>query len=148
MTVGALAYLTQGAELEQAIVDLSRAGLADEAIAAQLTQQGYRSPLRAYVLPSTVQVIRRRHGVFHERSQSHPRHVPGYLSVAQVAVALDVSPHWIYDRIYNGTIQVTKDAKRSAFLFPDTQATLEQFQALKAGQRGTITFDTPTCHLD
>ena len=148
VTVGALADLTQGAELEQAIVDLSRAGLADEAIAAQLTQQGYRSPLRAYVLPSTVQVIRRRHGVFHERSQSHPRHVPGYLSVAQVAVALDVSPHWIYDRIYNGTIQVTKDAKRSAFLFPDTQATLEQFQALKAGQRGTITFDTPTCHLD
>ncbi len=113
-----------------------------------MTQQGYRAPLRASVLPSTVQVIRRRHGIFQERSQSHPRHLPGLLSVSQLAVVLDVSPHWIYDRIYNGTIQVTKDAARRAFLFPDTRATLEQFQALKAGQCRTSAFDTPTDYLD
>ena len=104
--------------------------------------------MRAYVLPSTVKVIRRRHGVFHEQSHSHPRHLPGFLSVSQLAVAPDVSPHWIYDRIYNGTIQVTKDPQHKVFLFPDVPATLEQFHALKAGRQSTITIDTLQHHLD
>ncbi|MBA2636791.1 MAG: recombinase family protein [Solirubrobacterales bacterium] len=148
VTVGALADLTRSADFEQATVELSLAGVADEEIAEQLTQQGYRSPMRSYVLTSTVKVIRRRHGVFQERSQSHPRHLVDFLSVSQVAVALGVSPHWVYDRIYNGTIQVSKDATCRAYWFPDTPATLEQFKALKAGQRPTITFDPPQCHLD
>lgn len=134
VTVGALADLTQGAALEQAILELSRAGVADEVIAEQLTQQGYRSPMRTYVLPSTVKVIRRRHGMFQERSQSHPRHVPGYLSVSQVAVALDVSPHWIYDRIHNGRIQVTKAVPTNLYLFPDSATTLALLNDLKAGK--------------
>ncbi len=134
VTVGALADLTQGAALEQAILELSSAGVADEVIAEQLTQQGYRSPMRTYVLPSTVKVIRRRHGMFQERRQSHPRHVPGYLSVSQVAVALDVSPHWIYDRIHNGRIQVTKAVPTNLYVFPDSVTTLALLNDLKAGK--------------
>ena len=146
--VGALADLAGGEEMERLIVELSAKGGADEVIAEQLTALGYRSPMRPTVLASTVRTIRLRHRIFQKRSQSHPQRVRGLLSVSRIAEAVGVTPHWIYDRIYNGTIQVSKDPQRKVFLFPDAPATLEQFQALKTGVRRTITFDVPPSHLD
>ena len=146
--VGALADLAGGEEMERLIVELSATGGADEMIAEQLTALGYRSPMRPTVLASTVKTIRLRHRIFQKRSQSHPQRVRGLLSVSRIAEAVGVTPHWIYDRIYNGTIQVSKDPQRKVFLFPDAPATLEQFQALKTGVRRTITFDVPPSHLD
>jgi hypothetical protein len=146
--VGSVADLADAAEMERIILDLSNKGVPDEAIAEQLTTLGHRSPLRMRVLPSTVRTIRLKHRIFHQRSQSHPRRVTGALSVAQIAQAVGVTPHWIYDRIYNGTIQVTKDPQHKVFLFPDVPATLEQFHALKAGRQSTITLDTLQHHLD
>jgi hypothetical protein len=133
--VGALADLTGAVEMERLILERSTSGMTDEAIAAQLTQEGYRSPQRAVVLPSTVQTIRLRHRLFHQRSQSHPRQVAGALTVSQLARRLDVSPHWLYDRIHNRTIAVAKDPATGLYLFPDTPATLERLSALKAGYR-------------
>jgi DNA invertase Pin-like site-specific DNA recombinase len=130
--VGALADLTRAAEFERLVLDLTADGLSDEAIAEHLTQQGHRSPLRQVVLPSTVRTVRLRHRQLRERHQSHPRRVAGQLTVSQLARALDVSPHWLYDRIYKGTIQVTKDPVTRLYLFPDTPATLEHLHALKA----------------
>ena len=146
--VGAVADLAGGQEMERMIVELSTKGVPDEAIAEQLTALGHRSPMRTTVLPSTVKTIRLRHRIFQKRSQSHPRRVRGFLSVSQIAEAVSVTPHWIYDRIYNGTIRVSKDPQRKVFLFPDVPATLEQFQALKLGIHSTITFDRPAPHLD
>jgi DNA invertase Pin-like site-specific DNA recombinase len=130
--VGTLADLTGAAELERLILKLAARGLADEAIAAQATRAGYRSPRRTVVLPSTVRLIRLRRRVLRQPSQSHPRHVAGALTVAQLARRLAVSPHWLYDRIRNGTIAVTKDPATGLYLFPDTPATLEQFTKLTA----------------
>jgi hypothetical protein len=132
--VGALADLTGAADLERLILDLAAAGRTDDAIAADLTRQGYRSPQRRAVLPSTVKIVRLRHGVLRQRSQSHPRRVVGKLTVPQLARTLGVSASWLYDRIYNGTLQVAKDPVTGLYLLPDTPATLEQLQALKAGQ--------------
>jgi len=146
--VGALADLAGGQEMERLIVELSAEGLPDDVIAEQLTARGHRSPMRPTVLPSTVKTIRLRHHIFQKRSQSHPRRVRGFLSVPQIAAAVGVVPHWIYDRIYNGTIQVRKDPQRKVFLFPDAPATLEQIQALKTGALRTITFESPAAHLD
>lgn len=146
--VGALADLTGGQEMERMIVELSANGMTDDVIAEQLTALGHRSPMRPTVLASTVKTIRLKHHIFHTRSQSHPQRVRGILSVSQIAEAVGVTPHWIYDRIYNGTIQVSKDPQCKVFLFPDTPATLEQFQALKTGDRRALTFDTPASHLD
>ncbi len=146
--VGALADLSDGEEMERMIVELSGKGVADEVIAEQLTALGHRSPMRPTVLASTVKTIRLRRQIFQKRSQSHPRRVRGFLSVPQIAEAVGVVPHWIYDRIYNGTIQVNKDPQRKVFLFPDAPATLEQFQALKSGALRTITFECPASHLD
>jgi len=51
-----------------------------------------------------------------------------------------MDPHWIYDRIHNGTIQVNKDPETHLFLFPDEPATLESFRQLRAGQFKTLRF--------
>ncbi len=146
--VGSVADLAGAEEMERLIVELSEQGVRDEAIADHLTTLGHRSPLRMNVLRSTVRTIRLKHRILQKRSQSHPRRVAGYLSVSQIAQAVGVTPHWIYDRIYNGTIQVTKDPQRKVFLFPDVPATLEHFEALKAGRQRSIIFDGPASHLD
>lgn len=140
VTVGAWTDLRDGPAMERIILEQSARGVADEEIAQELTAQGYRSPRGPNVLPSTVRGIRRKHRLFRQRSQSHPRQVDGSLTVSQVARALDLPPHWIYDRIYNGTIQITKDSDHGIFLFPNTPATLDQFQQLKDGTLQSLRF--------
>jgi DNA invertase Pin-like site-specific DNA recombinase len=130
-----------GAETMQALIlERSAAGILDEAIAQELTDLGYRSPMGLVVLPSTVKGIRLKEGIFHTRSQSHPRRIEGMLTISQIATALDIDPHWIYDRIHNGTIQVDKDPTTRLFLFPDSPATLEQFRHLYCGYFQSLRF--------
>jgi hypothetical protein len=130
VSVGRFARRTGAAEIEATILHLAREGQNDSEIAARLTAQGHRSARGATVLPSTVKTIRLRHRLFHRESQSHPRHVSGYLTVPQLAEKLKVPRHWISDRIHNGTIVVEKDAVTKCYLFPDNLETLRQFRKL------------------
>ena len=125
--------LADAAQLETRIIELSRQGMDDQSIAEQLTAENFRSPTRSTVLPSTVKRIRLQHGIMIERHQSHPRHVPGYLTVSQIAAALQIPSHWIYDRIHKGTIIVSRDPTANLYLFPDQASTLTQFKKLQAG---------------
>ncbi len=138
--VGSWTHLTGAAAMEHSILEESRRGTADAVIAQQLTAQGYRSPMRAEVLESTVRNIRLKHRLFQKRHQSHPRRVAGYLTVPQLAQAVGCTPHWIYDRIYNGTIQVPKHPQRKTFLFPDAPTTLDQLRRLKDGTLTTLAY--------
>jgi DNA invertase Pin-like site-specific DNA recombinase len=132
--VGRLADRTGAAEMEATILRLARAGRSDRDIAATLTAQGHRSARVATVLPSTVTSIRLRHRVMNRASQSHPRRVAGYLTIPQLADKLNISRHWISDRIHNGTIVVEKDAITKCYLFPDNLDTLRQFRELREGK--------------
>ncbi len=138
--VGSLKDLAGAQAMEQIILQRSAQGATDELLAQELTAQGYRSPMHPYVLPSTVRSIRLRHRQFLVRHQSHPRRVAGSLTLTQLARELDITPHWIYDRINNGSILIMKDAKTRLYLFPDDPATREQFKQLLAGAVKTIRF--------
>jgi DNA invertase Pin-like site-specific DNA recombinase len=139
--VGSFADLSTAAEMEQIILDLSRQGKPDEEIAEHLTALGHRSPMQTdHVLPNTVRIVRLKHRIFLKRSQSHPRRIAGHLTVTQIARQLDISPHWVYDRINNGRIQVVKDPETRLYLFPDEPATLEMFKALKDGKLQNLRF--------
>jgi hypothetical protein len=138
ITVGSLAELSNGKEMEDSILTMAKAGKSDDEIAKTLTENGYRSPLRKVVLRSTVQIIRLRHGIMANRKQSHPRRIKGYLTVTQIAEAIDVSCHWIYDRINNGKILVEKDEKTGLYLFPDKSTTIRKFKDLKNGKLKTL----------
>lgn len=131
--VGALADYSQAEAMTQRILSLFAEGQADAAIAVQLTSEGFRSPMGACVLPSTVQTIRLRHGCMQQRHQSHPRHIAGSLTVPQLANALAVSRHWLYDRIHNGVIEIRPDGATGLYLFHDEPATLEQLRQLRDG---------------
>jgi DNA invertase Pin-like site-specific DNA recombinase len=141
ITVGSFADLAGAEEMEQIILERSQQGQSDEEIAEHLTALGHRSPMRPdRVLPSTVKTVRLKHRIFQVRSQSHPRRVPGYLTLPQVATAVDVTHHWIYDRINNGTIQIVKDTQTGLYLFPDEPETLERFKQLKQGKLKKLRF--------
>jgi DNA invertase Pin-like site-specific DNA recombinase len=134
ISVGRLADRTGAAEMEATILRLAREGRSDTEIATLLTAQGHRSARGATVLPSTVRMIRLRHRVLNRESQSHPRRVAGYLTIPQLADKLNISRHWISDRIHNGTIVVEKDVAARCYLFPDNLQTLRQFRELLDGR--------------
>lgn len=132
--VGSFAELSGAKKMEESIIRLARSGQSDKQIAEWLTGQGYHSPMRDVVLTSTVRKVRLHHRILHQPSQSHPRHVDGYLTVPQLAAKLEISPSWIHDRIRKGIIRVKKDASTKCYLFPDKKATLTQFRQLVAGK--------------
>jgi hypothetical protein len=138
--IGTFKDLAGAEDMERLILERSAAGILDAEIAQELTDLGHRSPMGLVVLPSTVRGIRLKHGIFHTRSQSHPRRIEGALTISQIAVALDIDPHWIYDRIHNGTIHVEKDPSTRLFLFPDSPTTLEQFRELYSGNVQNLRF--------
>jgi DNA invertase Pin-like site-specific DNA recombinase len=138
--VQAWARLSEAVALEKEILKLAKSGWSDAAIAERLTQAGHRSPRRGVFLPSTVLNVRLRHRLFRRRPAPARRQRSGYLTVAQLAQQLQVAPHWIYDRIHNGTIRVPFDGQRRIFLFPDRPQTLSQFQQLLAGKLKKLHF--------
>jgi DNA invertase Pin-like site-specific DNA recombinase len=140
ITVGSWSRLSTGQEIEESILKLARQGKSDEEIARYLTEQGHHSPRHTTVLRSSVQIVRLHHGLFRNRRQSHPRQIPGFLTVPQLTAKLGLERSWIYDRIHNGTIQVALDAERKLYLFPDSPATLTKFRQLRAGKFNTLRF--------
>jgi DNA invertase Pin-like site-specific DNA recombinase len=140
VTVNSLAQLSFAEPMEKEILKLAKQGKPDAEIATFLTQQGYRSPKHTTVLASTVRIIRLRHRLLHERRQSHPRRISDRLTVSQLASILGVTLHWIYDRIHNGTIQVSRDQQSNLYLFPDKPETIRQFKQLRAGKLQKLRF--------
>jgi len=140
VTVGSLARRSGAKAMEQEILELTKQDKSDEEIATMLTREGYRSPRHDTVLPSTVRIIRLRHRLLRKRSQSHPRHISGFLTVTQVADAIGAVPHWIYSRIHNGTIVLARDAATNLYLFPDKPKTITLFKQLLAGKLQKLRF--------
>jgi DNA invertase Pin-like site-specific DNA recombinase len=140
VTVGSWSLLSAGREIEESILEMARLGKSDEEIARCLTERGHHSPRHTTVLRSSVQIVRLRHGLFRDRKQAHPRQIPGYLTVPQLTARLGLERSWIYDRIHNGTIQISLDSGRNLYLFPDTPETLERFRRLQAGELNFLRF--------
>jgi DNA invertase Pin-like site-specific DNA recombinase len=141
ITVGSFKRLSAASEIEATILDLSQQGMLDEDIAKHLTELGHSSPKKIHrVLPSTVKSIRLKHRIFQKRCQSHPRHIPGCLTIPQIAPTLGVTAHWIYHYIRCGKIMVDRDPQTGLYLFPDQPETLEKFNQLKAGLLHNLRF--------
>ena len=140
ITVGSFKELSFSKEMENEIIALSQQGLNDKSIAQQLTTQGYRSPRKDHVLSSTVQIVRLKHRILQKESQSHQLKKEGYLSVRQIAEKLEVDNHWIYDRIHNGRIKISKNDEFNAYLFPDNYETIKLLNQLKNGYIFNVDF--------
>jgi hypothetical protein len=142
-TVGAFFDLSGAEEMERLVVKLFEEGNTDRQIARRLTEMGHRSPQRDHVVRSTVQTIRHRHGLLRGgrvKGASRAHHVPGSLTLSQVAQKLEVPNPWMYNRIYNGAIQIVKDERTGLYLFPDDPTTIERFRELKEGKVRKLRF--------
>jgi DNA invertase Pin-like site-specific DNA recombinase len=133
IVVNSVARLSCGQALEQAALELARQGQPDEVIAEELTRRGYRSPRATKVIASTVLCIRLKHRALRPRPGSRPRRLAGKLTLPQVARALEVPVHWLYQRIERGVIEVPLHPERKLYVFPDTPEALAQLRQLKAG---------------
>jgi hypothetical protein len=142
-TVGSFFDLSGAEGKERLVVKFFKEGKTDRQLARRLTEMGHRSPQRQQVGRSAVQTIRYRHGLLcgaRVKGESLEHHVPGYFTLPEVARRLEVPKHWIYNRIFNGAIQVAKDESIGLYLFPDDPATIERFRELKAGKVRKLRF--------
>ena len=130
VTVGKFSHLSGAAEMEATIERMTAEGHSDAAIAEHLTAAGHRSPRANKVLESTVRLRRLHLGLLRKTHQSHPRRVPGFLTIPQLAKKLGVKRWWISDRIHNGTIKAKMDEKAKCYLFPDTPEMLAELKAM------------------
>jgi DNA invertase Pin-like site-specific DNA recombinase len=130
MTVGSFSRLSNAEEMEATIEQMAREGNSDQQIAEHLTSHGYRSPQADVVLASTVRAVRLRKRILHQAHQSHPRRVPGFLTIPQLADKLGISRSWLHDRIRSGTIKAVKDPRANCYLFPDTPQTLAELNTI------------------
>jgi len=144
ITVGRFEQLRDHHQIETTILTLAKDGRSDNEIARHLTNAGHRSPRHIRFLRSTVTRIRLKHNLKHNLKQSpipaRTKVIAGYLRPYQLAARLQIQPHWIYDRIRNGTIKIKKHAQHNAFLFPDVPKTLEKLRQLLNGHVKTISF--------
>ena len=138
VTVGALSRLSFAAEMEATIEQMAHDGKSDEVIAQHLTAQGYRSPRSDTVLTSTVRLVRIKKRILRRPDQSHPRRVPGYLTIPQLADKLGVSRMWIHDRIRTGTITAVMDPQAKCYLFPDSPKTLAELKSIISSFRSKM----------
>jgi DNA invertase Pin-like site-specific DNA recombinase len=132
--VPALDAFPRGAEMRARILELARQGLTDAEAAKVLTEEGYRSPRSTKVLARTVQVLRQRHRVLRGDFRTHPRHIPGWLTMAELARRLQVTRCWVERRIQDGTIAIARDPEAKRYLVPDTEATMAALQQVKSGK--------------
>jgi DNA invertase Pin-like site-specific DNA recombinase len=133
VNVGKFSQLERAEEMEQRVVDLSREGHAIADIARQLTAEGFRSPHSSHVLCGTVTNIRRRTGVY-EKARSRPVHVPGYLTLTELAKTTGIRREWFQEKISQGIIRIEKNASTRCYLFPDKKKTLADLRKLHQGK--------------
>ncbi len=138
--VGHFKHLSSAKEMEKIIISMHKEGKSDEEVAEYLTNLGYRSPRKDFVLVTTVRTVRLRHGLMKNPNMSTPRNIEGYLTVTQISKAIEVPNYWIHGRINNGTIKIEKNFKTGLYLFPNTSHTIKKFGKLKNGKVKKLRF--------
>ena len=131
MKVNSVTRLTRGTEMRDRVLDLARAGVPDEEIAATLTGEGHRSPTQEnVVLPITVGRIRRGAGVQITERRTRWSHDKSLLSAPQIAARLNIPVNWIYVQIRQKRLLIDQQPT-GAYLFQDTPSVLDAIRGLR-----------------
>ena len=127
--VGDLRRLSRAAEMEARILEMAGRAVPDDRIAAALTAEGHRSPMRDHLLPSTVKGIRLRHKLMQKQqppakhSRSPDRAPVGRSPPDQLPLDLRPHPQWHH--------RSQPRSSHQAVSFPDTPDTLDRFRQLR-----------------
>jgi hypothetical protein len=118
-------------EMVERIGTLWQQGLSDAEIAARLREEGFHTARAAWVPPTSVRKIRKAHQWRGRRLHPNPDMIEGRLTVGGLARRLQVSPNWVYRRLYNGTIDpayVEREARSQSYLIEDHPELMAQLQ--------------------
>jgi DNA invertase Pin-like site-specific DNA recombinase len=120
------------AQMVERIEVLWREGLSDDQIAAQLTQEGFRTARSTGVSSHGVRVIRLDRKWYRLVARSwHARELDGYLTALGLAEKVGVDRDWIYRRILNQSIDpkwVKRDPSGKVYLIQDDPELVEQLR--------------------
>jgi DNA invertase Pin-like site-specific DNA recombinase len=131
MKVNSVARLTRGMEMRERLLDLARAGLPDDEIAAILTAEGHRSPnCPQQVLPITVQRIRLGAGLKMAKQRTRWNHDPGLLSATALAARLNIPVKWLYIQIRQKRLLMDRQPS-GAYLFKNTASVIDGVRNLR-----------------
>ena len=131
MRVNAVTRLARGAEMRERLLDLARAGLPDDEIAAILTAEGHRSPnCPQKVLPVTVQRIRLGAGIKVTAQRTRWDHDSSLISATQLAAKLDIPVNWLYVQIRQQRLLMDRQPS-GAYLFENTTSVIDGVRNLR-----------------
>ena len=121
--------------LVERVEQLWREGLSgDRAIAAQLTQEGYRSARMTGVSAACVQKIRRAHGWHYLTYQGrNQEEIAGRLTARGLAARLGVDLSWVYKRLRAGAIEgkyIERDAHQRMWLIKNEPEVIKQLSQM------------------
>jgi hypothetical protein len=125
------AKLTRGMEMRDRVLELVRAGVPDDEIAAVLTSEGHRSANCPDKVPLiTVQQIRRGAGMKQPAPRNRWTHDPRLLTAPELAKRLEIPVNWLYVQIRQKRLQTDRQPT-GAYLFQDTPAVLNAIRNLR-----------------
>jgi hypothetical protein len=131
MRVNSVANLTRGGEMRDRVLDLARAGVPDDEIAAVLTGEGHRSPNCAEkVLPITVQRIRLGAGIKVTAQRDRWSHAPSSLSATELAARLNIPVNWLYVQIRQKRLVIDRQPT-GAYLFQNSHCVMDAVRNLR-----------------
>lgn len=131
MRVNSVANLTRGGEMRDRVLDLARAGVPDDEIAAVLTGEGHRSPNCAEkVLPITVQRIRLGAGIKVTAQRDRWSHDPSSLSATELAARLNIPVNWLYVQIRQKRLVIDRQPT-GAYLFQNSHCVMDAVRNLR-----------------
>jgi DNA invertase Pin-like site-specific DNA recombinase len=131
MRVNSVANLTRGGEMRDRVLDLARAGVPDDEIAAVLTGEGHRSPNCAEkVLPITVQRIRLGAGIKVTAQRDRWSHDPSSLSATELAARLNIPVNWLYVQIRQKRLVIDRQPT-GAYLFQNSHCVMDAVRSLR-----------------
>lgn len=132
MRVSSVTSLTRGTEMRGRLLDLVRAGVADDEVATVLTSEGHRSPNCAdKVLPITVQRIRLGAGIKVTTQRTRWSHDPSTLSANKLAAKLNIPVNWLYVQIRQMRLLIDRQPT-GAYLFQNSPAVLDAVRNLRS----------------
>jgi hypothetical protein len=128
------------------IRQLAAQGLRDAAIAEQLNQRGYYPCRGTAFTQGIVLKLRCRSGIHLGLGRLRRGELPIGYTITAMARLLRVDPGWIYRGIRAGTIRVARDVQFGCYLFPHSQAAVNQLRRLKNGKVCHVSFLQEHCN--
>lgn len=141
LAVVTYAEMANGKELIAEVLRRAKAGQSDARIAADLTAEGYHSPLRSGVPRGAVARIRAMHGAYCGKVRLQREGLPGWITLGQAAKELEEHTGWVYYLIRRKRLEIQRDSEFGQYLVRNDKRILKQLKELLRGKRFSLTIE-------